>query len=72
MKKLFANANEYLRRSDWKDLSALKLCLLALGILIGMYIPASARTAVLVIAGIVFIVTYIPLMKKFFDVWFKK
>lgn len=72
MKKLFANANEYLRRSDWKDLSALKLCLLALGILIGMYIPAAARTAVLVIAGIVFIVTYVPLMKKFFDLWFKK
>lgn len=72
MKKLFENANEYCRRCDWKDLSMLKLCLLALGLIIGVSLPVSCRTAVYVICGIVFVVTFIPLMAKFFKVWFGK
>lgn len=72
MSKLFENANEYCRQSNWKDLAMLKFCLCAIGIVIGLFIPDTARTAVLIVALIVFVVTYIPLMKKFFKICFKK
>ncbi len=40
MKKLFAAADRYIQHSDWKTIAALKFCLLALGVLAGMAVPA--------------------------------
>lgn len=70
--KLFEIANQYCKESTWKTLAMLKFCLIAMGIAIGMFIPDRARTVVLVICAVVFVVTYIPLMKKFFDLFRRK
>lgn len=64
--KLFKLANRYIQESDWRTLAALKLCLLSIGLIVGMLLPASCRTAVLIVSGVVFVATYIPLMAKFF------
>ena len=64
--KLFKLANRYIQESDWRTLAALKLCLLSIGLIVGLLLPASCRTAVLIVSGVVFVATYIPLMAKFF------
>lgn len=70
--KLFELANQYCKESTWKTMAMLKFCLIAMGIAIGMFIPDSARGVVFVICATVFVITYIPLMKKFFDLLRKK
>lgn len=68
MKNLFQWADEYIRESDWKTLAALKFCLCAMGILIGLFVPKKAKKPVLIGAAAVFLGTYIPLMVKFFRI----
>ena len=70
MKKLFDAADMYLRQSNWKDLALVKFCLAAAGTLLGMQVPKEKRKAVMVLAGGIFVVTYIPLMVKFFQILF--
>lgn len=65
MKKLFKCADRFVESSDWKDLAMLKFCLCAVGVLIGMSIPKERRKLPIVIASLVFLSTYIPLMGKF-------
>lgn len=65
MKKLFACANQYVKESDWKDLALIKFCLCAIGVMIGLSIPREKRKYPFLVAGIVFVATYIPLMVKF-------
>ena len=62
--KLFDAANQYCRESDWKTLAMLKFCLLALDIAVGVLLPEGMETAVLAVCAVVFVVTYIPLMRK--------
>ena len=68
MKSLFALGNRYLKESDWKDLALVKFCLCAMGMLIGIQVPAKNKKAVKLGAAFVFIITYIPLMAKFYHV----
>lgn len=68
MKKLFYYADEYIAESSWRDLAMLKFCLFAMGVLAGMGIPKKNRKKAGRIAAVVFAVTYIPLMAKFFSV----
>jgi hypothetical protein len=65
MKKLFECADQYLQESDWKDLAFIKFCLCAMGIMIGLCVPKEKKKYPFLVAGIVFVVTYIPLMVKF-------
>lgn len=67
--KLFDKANRYCRESTWQTLAALKFCLFSIGIIVGVLLPDTCRTPVLVIFGTVFVVTYIPLMAKFIRIW---
>ena len=62
--KLFDAANQYCRESDWKTLAMLKFCLLSLGMAIGVLLPEEIKTAALAVCAVVFVVTYIPLMRK--------
>ena len=64
MKKLFALADRYLQESNWKDLALIKLCLCAIGVMMGLAIPRGKRRLPLLAAASVFVLTYIPLMKK--------
>ncbi len=70
MKKLFGYADEYIRKSDWKDMALVKFCLMSIGLMIGMFVPKEKRKLVLPIAGAVFVLTYVPLMSKFFKIIF--
>lgn len=72
MKNLFLIANEYVNQSDWKDLAMLKFCLFAMGLAIGLFVPSKAKKVVLMTSVCVFVVTYLPLMAKFFKVAFGK
>ncbi len=68
MKKLFGYADEYLRQSDWRDLALVKFCLMSIGLMIGMFIPKEKRKLALPAAAGVFLLTYVPLMSKFFRI----
>jgi len=65
MKKLFECADQYVRESDWKDLALVKFCLCAVGVMIGLCVPKEKRKYPFLVAGAVFLATYIPLMIKF-------
>ena len=64
--KLFNVANKYCKESDWKILAMVKFCLFSMGIIVGILLPDRFRNIVLIIFGVGFIVTYVPLMSKFF------
>lgn len=65
MNKIFKLADGYVKRCGWKDLALVKFCLCAMGIIIGLSIPAKRKKQGLLIAASVFLVTYIPLMADF-------
>ena len=67
--KLFEVADRYCKESTWKTMAAVKFCLFSIGIIVGVLLPETCQPPVLVIFGIVFIITYIPLMRKFFKLW---
>lgn len=68
MKPLLDAADRYLERSSWRDIAVLKICLLALGLMIGMEIPERGRKGTRFAAAFLFVVTYIPLMTRFLSV----
>lgn len=72
MNKLFVYANQYVKESDWKDLSLIKFCLCAIGVIIGINIPRKHRKTATKVAAGVFAVTYVPLMVKFIKIIFRK
>lgn len=72
MKCLFSCANQYVKEYDWKDFALVKLCLCAIGVMIGLAIPKKKKKMPLLIAAIVFIATYIPLMTKFLRIVFRR
>ena len=67
--KLFEVADRYCKESTWKTMAAVKFCLFSIGIIVGVLLPETYKTPVLVIFVLVFIVTYIPLMRKYFKLW---
>lgn len=68
MKKLLDYADRYIEKSTWKDMAMLKFCLFSLGILTGMQIPKKDKKEAGILAFLVFMLTYIPLMKKLVDI----
>lgn len=64
MNRLFDFGNEYARRSDWKDFALVKVCLAAMGVLIGLGVPKKHKGTASLLAAAVFTVTYIPLINK--------
>ncbi|MGM9550656.1 MAG: permease of phosphate ABC transporter [Clostridia bacterium] len=68
MKKLFDYANKYAKKSTWKEFALVKCCVCAIGVIIGVLLPDTVKIQALIIAGIVFVVTYIPLMAGFIKI----
>ena len=66
VKKYLNDAKEYIQSMDVSDMTLVKLCVLALGILSGAAVSEKHKKAVVVVAVLIFIVTYIPVMVKFF------
>ena len=68
MKKLLSAADAYIAKMNWKDMALVKLCLCAVGMLLGLAAPKRARKWVALGAGLVFLATYVPLMGKFLPI----
>lgn len=68
MLKLFEIGNAYVKQSDWKDLALVKACLFSMGILTALHLPLRTLPKARKWARRIFIITYVPLMKKFFRV----
>lgn len=67
MQKLLHSGRRYLKTMDLTDMAALKICLLSLGILIGLFIPSRSKKSTSLLMGVLFAGTYIPLMGKLFS-----
>lgn len=63
--KLFEYANHYCKETTWKELSLLKACLCAIGVMLGLSVPQNKRKPVLLAAAALFGVTYPMLMTGF-------
>ena len=68
MKKFLEIGNRYAEQSDWKDFALTKICLCAMGILIGLKISDNKKKPIAIIALISFLVTYTLLMTKVFKI----
>ena len=68
MKRIFDSADEFIRRSDWKDLAIVKFCLFSIGLLVGLQITEKYKKGVRIAASVVFTLTYIPLMVKYLGI----
>ncbi|MGN0160443.1 MAG: permease of phosphate ABC transporter [Lachnospiraceae bacterium] len=66
MKQLIELGNRYAKQSDWKDFALVKFCLCAIGIIIGLNIPKEDKKFAQGLSIVVFITTYVILMKKVF------
>lgn len=65
IKRLLNMGNDYISEMDWKDMALVKVCLCAIGVLLGLAVPKRSRKPALIGAVAVFLATYIPLMVKF-------
>lgn len=72
MKNLFVCADRYIKRSGWKEIAMLKLCLFSLGILAGMQIPEGKKKKAALTAAILFAITCIPLVMKYIRIVMEK
>lgn len=68
MKWFLELGNRYAKKSNWVDFAFVKFCLFSMGILTGIQIPSAHKKKTQLIAAVVFIVTYIPLMSKIFTI----
>lgn len=66
--KLFKIADQYCKESTWKTLALVKFCLFSMGLMSGMKITEEKKKMFYALSGSIFIITYIPLMAKFFKV----
>ncbi len=56
--------NRYAKESSWKDFALTKLCLFAMGLMVGTQVPDRYKKPVIGTAAGMFVLTYIPLMVK--------
>lgn len=65
MKKLIGYGSKYIKQMTVIDVGLLKICLCAMGIIIGLCTPQKHREKVAVIASFMFAMTYVPVMGSF-------
>lgn len=63
---LMSAGKRYVNDMELCDIAALKFCLMALGILIGIAIPKGARKPSALWAAVIFVGSFVALMGKFF------
>ncbi len=64
--KLLNYVTKYVEQSDWKMMALLKVCMCAFGIMLGVNMSKKSRPIVCTLAGLVFLLTLIPLLVRFF------
>lgn len=72
MKRLLTLGNEYVERCDWTDFALVKLCLCAMGVMIGCVVPERRKKLFASCALVVFFVTYVPLMIRLVRILLEK
>ena len=65
MHRLLKAGDRYLKKMDLEDMAALKFCLLSLGTLVGLSLSPRKRKPAGLLAGLLFLGTYVPLMSDF-------
>ncbi|WP_313577449.1 permease of phosphate ABC transporter [Lacrimispora sp.] len=65
MNEICKCADAFVQKCSIKDFALLKICLCAVGIMVGLSIPEKKRKWPLMAAGFVFIFSYILIMAKF-------
>ncbi|MGE4214371.1 MAG: permease of phosphate ABC transporter [Anaerotignaceae bacterium] len=68
MKCFIKSGKKYIERMDIWDVSFLKICLCAMGVLIGIGVSDEKKKSVGIAAIFIFIATYIPLMAKYIGI----
>lgn len=69
MKSMVECADQYIRQCRVKDFTLLKICLCAIGIIIGLMIPEKKRKWPLAAAACIFVFSYILLMAEFVKIY---
>ena len=65
MNKWSEAVDKFLKASDWKDIAILKICVCAMGVLVGLAMPWRKKWSTAWIASLAFVLAYVPLMGKF-------
>ena len=68
MKELLKYAQKYKERMNLMDFALLKFCLFSAGVMIGVGVPKKCKKRVAIGAGLVFVLTYAPLITKLLGV----
>ena len=65
MKKLLGHVDDYLKSLSVWDIGLLKVCLCALGVLIGLSVHQEKKKPVIITAVLVFLASCVPLLSRF-------
>lgn len=66
--KLFEAADQYCKEGNWRTIAILKICLLAIGVVLGMQVPENKRKVLVPVCGGIYVVTLVPILKKYFSI----
>ena len=72
MKQLLNSADQYITQCRVRDFALLKICLCAVGIIIGLSIPEKKRKWRFAAAGFVFMFSYVLLMAEFLKIYMEE
>lgn len=72
VKKWLEAGRRMVRALELRDVAALKLCMLSLGVLLGLAVPARRRRFPALLAAATFAGTYVPLMWKCLRLMFRR
>ncbi|MBP3283882.1 MAG: permease of phosphate ABC transporter [Clostridia bacterium] len=64
--KLIDKGMRFAKEMTVLDFAMLKFCMFSIGVIVALLLPESVKQIVLGIAIFVFVITYFPLMVKFF------
>ncbi|MEG2193083.1 MAG: permease of phosphate ABC transporter [Oscillospiraceae bacterium] len=72
MLKLIDKGEKYLKTMRWYDLGFLKVCLLSLGMMLGLCVKDKHKKPCFIVCTCIFVGTYIPAMARFIFFLFHK
>ena len=68
IKQMLEASDDYAKQSSWADFALIKICLCALGVMIGVSVPKERRKPVMAGAAVAYAATYVAIMAKFLPV----
>ncbi|MBK5262668.1 MAG: permease of phosphate ABC transporter [Peptostreptococcaceae bacterium] len=69
MKNLITAGEDYIKKMDMADVGLLKICLFSMGLFSGICVTKENKKKVGFWAMVIYIITFIPLMSKFFRIY---